>query len=105
MLSNENEKIINFWLETVSYRTHLLRAKLPIEYKFACSLGEFKREIEHWNCESVSDVHTHDIKILGIFEMFFFSSCKKIIKLIKYLQKYLLYLTTLHVFLSLISTS
>ena len=52
MLSYEKEKTINLWLEAESYRTPLLGANLSIEYKLACSSGEYKREIEYWNCES-----------------------------------------------------
>ena len=41
-ISNENKKTVRYGLETISFRTPLLWAKLPEEYKLANSLSEFK---------------------------------------------------------------
>ena len=39
-LSNKSRRTVNYGLETICYRTPLLLANLPREYKFANSLKE-----------------------------------------------------------------
>ena len=46
IILNENKKTVRYGSETISYRTPLLWANLPEEYKLANSLSEFKSEIK-----------------------------------------------------------
>ena len=46
IILNKNKKAVRYGSETISYRTILLRANLPEEYKLANSLSEFKSEIK-----------------------------------------------------------
>ena len=50
-IANENKHTVRYGLETVSYRTPLLWAKLPDEFKLATSLSEFKSKIKSWKCD------------------------------------------------------
>ena len=50
-LSVEKRNTVNNGLETVTYRTLFLRAKLPSEYKLAGSLTAFKSKMKSWKCE------------------------------------------------------
>ena len=40
ILSNKSRRTVNYGLETICYRTLLLLANLPLEYKFENSLKE-----------------------------------------------------------------
>ena len=46
IILNENKKTVRYGSETISYRTPLLWANLPEEYKLANSLSEFKSNIK-----------------------------------------------------------
>ena len=46
IILNESKKTVRYGSETIFYRTTLLRANLPEEYKLANSLSEFKSEIK-----------------------------------------------------------
>ena len=50
-LSTEKRNIVNYGLETVTYRAPILWAKLSPEYKLAGSLTTFKSKIKSWKCE------------------------------------------------------
>ena len=50
-LSTEKRNTVNYGLKTVTYKTPILWAKLPSEYKLAGSLTAFKSEIKSWKCE------------------------------------------------------
>ena len=51
IILNENKKTVRYGSETISYRTPLLWANLPDEYKLANSLSEFKSKIKTWKCD------------------------------------------------------
>ena len=52
IILNKNKKTIRYGSETISYRTPLLWANLPEEYKLANSLSEFKSKIKTWKCDT-----------------------------------------------------
>ena len=54
IILNENKKTIRYGSETISYRTPLLWANIPEEYKLANSLSEFKSKIKLGNVIHVS---------------------------------------------------
>ena len=45
-LSTEKRSTVNYGLETVTYRTPIIWAKLPSKYKLASSLTVFKSKIK-----------------------------------------------------------
>ena len=47
-LSTEKRSTVNYGLKTVTYRTPILWAKLPSEYKLAGLLTAFKSKIKSW---------------------------------------------------------
>ena len=53
IILNENKKTLRYDLETI-YRTPLLWANLPDEYKLANSLSEFQLKIKTWKCDTCS---------------------------------------------------
>ena len=52
IISNKNKKTVRYGSETISYKTPLLWANLPEEYKLANSLSEFKSKIKTWKCDT-----------------------------------------------------
>ena len=56
IILNENKKTVRYGSETISYRTPLLWANLPEEYKLANSLKEFKSKIKLWTCDTCMSV-------------------------------------------------
>ena len=44
VVPNESRRVVNYGLETICYRSPLLWANLPPEYKIANSLNIFKRK-------------------------------------------------------------
>ena len=50
-LSTERRNIDNYCLETVTYKTPIVWAKLPSEYKLAGSLTAFESKIKSWKWE------------------------------------------------------
>ena len=48
IISNESKKSLRYGLETVKYRTPLVRANLPEKYKTATSLNSSKTKIKAW---------------------------------------------------------
>ena len=52
VLCNKSRRTVNYYLETICYRTSFLLANLPPEYKFASYLNIFKRKIKNWKREN-----------------------------------------------------
>ena len=52
IILNENKKTARYGSKTISYRTPLLWANLPAEYKLADSLSEFESKIKTWKCDT-----------------------------------------------------
>ena len=52
VLSTDFRRTVNYGIETITYRAPSLWAKLPLEYKLAASLEEFKVKIEKWKCDT-----------------------------------------------------
>ena len=52
VFSTDFRRIVNYGIETVTYRVPFLWAKLPSEYKFAASPEEFKVKIKTWKCDT-----------------------------------------------------
>ena len=50
-LSTEKKNTFHYGLETLTYRTPAIWAKLPPKYVHATSLDEFKSKIKSWKCE------------------------------------------------------
>ena len=54
VLSTDFRRTVNFGIETVNCRVPSLWTKLPLEYKLAASLEEFKVKIKKWKCDTCS---------------------------------------------------
>ena len=52
VLSTNFRRPVNYGIETITYRTPSLLAKVPFEYKLAASLKEFKVKIKKWICDT-----------------------------------------------------
>ena len=52
VLSTDFRRILNYGIETITYRAPSFWAKLPPEYQLAASLEEFKLKIRKWKCDT-----------------------------------------------------
>ena len=52
VMSNESKITVRYGLETVEYRTPIIRANLPEKCKTTASLNSFKTKIKTWKCET-----------------------------------------------------
>ena len=52
IILNKNKENSKYGSETMSYKTPLLWANLPKEYKLPNSLSEFKSKIKTWKCDA-----------------------------------------------------
>ena len=50
-LPTEKRNTVSYGLQTVTYRAHIIWAKLPSEYKLAGSLTASKSKLKSWKCE------------------------------------------------------
>ena len=52
VLSTDFRRTVNYGIETITYISPSLWAKIPSEHKLAASLEEFKEKIKKWKCDT-----------------------------------------------------